>query len=119
MAEPAKKIVELRLPTGKPGTQGSEVLTAYCERPSPDTLLIVSLPRVDRTTQNSAWFLSLAEAGVLVDIWPVERSRLPGWISERLAQHSLQVAKRWAPERAVNDFAQHPGGEQLGRDERE
>jgi len=81
-----KKLVELRLPSGKPGTQGGEAIAGYCERPAADLLLLVSLPRVDRATQGSAWFGALGRAGVMVDVWPVERARLPAWIAERLAR---------------------------------
>jgi DNA polymerase-3 subunit delta len=80
-----KKLIELRLPSGKPGTGGAEALAAYCAAPAPDLVLLVTLPRLDRATQGSAWFTALA-AGVLVDVWPVERSRLPAWIAERLAR---------------------------------
>jgi DNA polymerase-3 subunit delta len=80
-----KKLIELRLPSGKPGTGGAEALAAYCAAPAPDLVLLVTLPRLDRATQGSAWFTALA-AGVLVDVWPVERSRLPAWIAARLAQ---------------------------------
>jgi len=81
-----KKVLELRLPSGKPGTQGGEAIAAYCERPAEDLLLLVSVPRLDRATQNSAWFGALGRAGVVVDVWPVERARLPAWIAERLAR---------------------------------
>ena len=81
-----KKVLELRLPSGKPGTQGGEAIAAYCERPAEDLLLLISVPRLDRATQNSAWFGALGRAGVVVDIWPMERARLPRWIAERLAR---------------------------------
>jgi len=81
-----KKVVELRLPSGKPGAQGGEAIAAYCERPAADLLLLVSLPRLDRATQSSAWFGALGRAGVVVDVWPVDRARLTGWIAERLAR---------------------------------
>ena len=81
-----KKIVELRLPSGKPGPQGGEAIAAYCARPSEEMLLLVSLPRLDRAGQGSAWFAALGGAGVLVDVWPVERARLPAWIAARLAR---------------------------------
>ena len=81
-----KKILELRLPSGKPGAQGGEALAAYCERPADDLLLLISIPRLDRATQNSAWFGALGRAGVVVDIWPMERARLPAWIAGRLAR---------------------------------
>ena len=86
-----KKIVELRLSSGKPGTAGAEAIAAYCAAPSPDLLLLVTLPRLDRATQGSAWFTALA-AAVLIDVWPVERSRLPAWISARLARQRQSAA---------------------------
>src|SRR5216117_3271394 len=55
-----KKLVELRLAAGKPGLQGAEAIAAYCGRPSADIVLLVSVPRLDRGTQNSAWFRALA-----------------------------------------------------------
>jgi DNA polymerase-3 subunit delta len=81
-----KKVLELRLPTGKPGAQGGEAIAAYCERPADDLLLLISVPRLDRATQNSAWFGALGRAGVVVDVWPMERARLPAWIAGRLAR---------------------------------
>ena len=88
-----KKIVELRLPTGKPGPQGSAAIAAYCERPSDDQLLLVTLPRLDRTGQGSAWFNALARLGAVVDIWPLDRPRLPAWIGERLARQKQRAPR--------------------------
>src|SRR5207247_2134194 len=88
-----KKLVELRLAAGKPGLQGAEAIAAYCARPGADIMLLVSVPRLDRSTQNSAWFRALAEAGVIIDVFPVDRPRLPAWIAERLAR-SRQSAQR-------------------------
>ena len=88
----AKKLVELRLPTGKPGIQGAAVLAGYFARSSPDVLLLVSLPRLDRAGQRSDWFGALSAAGVVVDIYPVERARLPAWIAARLARQKQSAA---------------------------
>jgi DNA polymerase-3 subunit delta len=88
-----KKLIELRLPGGKPGAQGGAAIAAYLERRSADSLLLVSLPRLDRQTQNSAWFGALAAAGVVVDVWPVERARLTGWIGERLARQQQRAPR--------------------------
>jgi DNA polymerase-3 subunit delta len=88
-----RKIVELGLATGKPGAQGGAAIERYCERPSPDILLLISLPRLDRASQSSAWFGALARAGVLVDIWPLERSRLPAWIAERLGRQRQRAGR--------------------------
>jgi len=89
----AKKIVELRLPTGKPGPQGSAAIAAYCERPSEEQLLLVTLPRLDRTGQGSAWFSALARLGAVVDVWPLDRSRLPAWLGERLARQKQRAPR--------------------------
>jgi DNA polymerase III subunit delta len=89
----AKKLVELRLANGKPGTQGAAAISAYCERPNPDQLLLVTLPRLDRSAQGSPWFNALARLGAVVDIWPLERSRLPAWIGERLARQQQRASR--------------------------
>jgi DNA polymerase III subunit delta len=103
-----KKIVELRLATGKPGAQGGAAIAGYCERPSPEILLLVSLPRLDRATQGSAWFNALSRAGVVVDIWPLERSRLPAWIAERLGRQ-----RQRAPREALEFLADRVEGNLL------
>ena len=88
-----RKIVELRLATGKPGADGAAAIAGYCDRPSEAVLLVLSMPRLDRATQASAWFAALARAGIVVDIWPVERSRLPAWIAERLARQKQRASR--------------------------
>jgi len=81
-----RKIVELRLPTGKPGTEGAKAIERYCSDLNPACLTLVGLPRLDRTAQNSGWFGALSGAGVAVEVKKVERARLPEWIGQRLAR---------------------------------
>jgi DNA polymerase-3 subunit delta len=85
------KLVELRMPGGKPGTEGAEAIAAYCARLDPEMLTLVTLPRLDRAGQASAWFAALGAAGVVIDVWPVERARLPQWIQGRLARQGQQA----------------------------
>src|SRR2546426_1610338 len=112
-----KKLVELRLAAGKPGLQGAEAIAAHCGRPSADIMLLVSMPRLDRSTQNSAWFRALAEAGVIIDVYPVDRPRLPAWIAERLARprHSAprEVLEFLADRVEGNLLAPHQEGQKL------
>jgi DNA polymerase-3 subunit delta len=103
-----KKLIELRLPAGKPGTQGAAAIAAYLERRESDSLLLVTLPRLDRQGQGSAWFMALAAAGVVVDVWPVERARLTGWIAERLARQ-----KQRAPREVLEYLAERVEGNLL------
>ena len=104
----SKKIVELRIPNGKPGTQGSEAITAYCGNPNPDQLLLITLPRLDRTGQGSAWFNALARLGAVVDVWPLDRARLAAWIGERLGRQ-----KQRAPREVLEFLAERVEGNLL------
>jgi DNA polymerase-3 subunit delta len=88
-----RKIVELRLPTGKPGTEGAKVIERYCGNLNPECLTLVSLPRLDKAGQNSAWFGGLSSAGVVIDIYKLERSRLPEWIGARLARGGQRASR--------------------------
>ena len=85
-----KKLIELRIPTGKPGKDGGQALQEYAANLNPDNLTIISLPKLDWATAKAAWVGALQQAGVYIDIPLVERTHLPGWISNRLAaqQHS-------------------------------
>ena len=80
-----RKLIELRIPGGKPGKEGGQALQAYAQALSPDNLTLISLPRLDWATQKSAWVAALQKAGVHIDIPLVERSQLPNWIGMRLA----------------------------------
>ncbi len=88
-----KKIIEIRLPSGKPGKTGAEALRTHAAGAGDDTLTIVSLPRLDRTTRESAWAGALEHAGVWIDIARVERAELPAWIGQRLARQQQRAAR--------------------------
>jgi DNA polymerase-3 subunit delta len=81
-----RKLIELRLPSGKPGAEGAQAIEAFCANLPPDALSLVMLPRLDRAGQSSPWFQALEAKGVVVNVFPVERSRLPDWIAARLAR---------------------------------
>ena len=88
-----RKIVELRLPTGKPGTEGAKAIERYCSDLNPECMTLVSLPRLDKTGQNSAWFGALTQAGMQIDVYKLERSRLPEWIGQRLARGGQRASR--------------------------
>src|SRR5688500_354750 len=82
-----KKIVELRLPSGKPAASAAEAIIAWCERPNPETLLLVTMPKPEGGGWWEApWFLSLNKAGVIVEAQQVARAVLPAWLEKRLAR---------------------------------
>ena len=90
-----KKLIELRIPTGKPGKEGGAALQQYAKNLSPDNLTLITLPRLDWAAQKSSWVAALQQAAVYIDIPPVERAQLPNWIAARLAQQG-QSAERGA-----------------------
>jgi DNA polymerase III subunit delta len=80
----SKKLLELRIPGGKPGIEGSAALEAYCKSPPVATITLISLQEVDWRAQKSGWFEALSRAGVVVEAKTVPRRALPQWIAGRL-----------------------------------
>ena len=87
-----KKIIELHLPNGKPGTAGSLALLEYVAHLSAETLLILRLPKLPATSQQSKWFTTLEKLGVVINIWNITTAQLPHWISRRLARAKLNTS---------------------------
>lgn len=85
----SRRIIDLRLPTGKPGTDGGRALCDWAASPDPDTLLIVSCEEWDASSRKSKWAGELERAGTRVDIWPVKAGELPGWIARRMKAAGL------------------------------
>jgi DNA polymerase-3 subunit delta len=86
----SRKIVDIRLPTGKPGTEGAKALVTLAEQADPDVLVIVSCAQWSAAQRRTKWASRLASAGVLVEIWPVKAQELPGWIRQRMQQAGLR-----------------------------
>lgn len=80
----ARKLLELRIPTGKPGVEGGTTLQGYCASLPGDTVTLVSLPEVEWRAQKSGWFEALSNAGVMIEAKAVPRKALPQWIAGRL-----------------------------------
>ncbi|MGO4328831.1 DNA polymerase III subunit delta [Cupriavidus sp. 2TAF22] len=108
-----RKIVELRIPSGKPGKDGGEALRAVAAQPSPDVVMLVTLPRLDFATAKSAWFQALEGAGVSLKIDAVDRTRLPAWVGERLALQQQRVEPGEPGRRALQFVADKVEGNLL------
>ena len=110
-----KQLVEIRIPSGKPGKEGSQALQQLAEAAAGNdsTLTLVLLPRLDSATQKSAWFAALDANGVTVRIDPVERAQLPGWIAQRLQQQGQRVAQGEAGQRTLAFMADRVEGNLL------
>jgi DNA polymerase-3 subunit delta len=86
-----KKIIELRMPSGKPGDKGAKILLEYAQAPAPDNLLLIITEKLDGATQKSKWFKALEDAGQHIQVWPITPAQLPRWIGQRLQQAGLQA----------------------------
>jgi len=108
-----RQLIEIRIPNGKPGKEGSEALQRYCEGLSDDVLTIIHLPRLDRQQQQSGWFAALDGAGVTIRVEPVERRALPQWLAQRLAVQGQRVADGEAGAQTLAFFADRVEGNLL------
>ncbi|MGH6626193.1 MAG: DNA polymerase III subunit delta [Burkholderiaceae bacterium] len=110
-----KQIVEIRIPSGKPGKEGSPALQQLAEAAQGNdaTLTLVLLPRLDRQTKAGAWFSALEGCGVTIQVDPVERNALPAWIAQRLQQQGQRVAAGEAGQRTLQFFADRVEGNLL------
>ncbi len=80
----SQRLLELRVPNGKPGVEGGKALQEYCAQLPPDTLTLIEIPGLDWRSRKSAWFAALESAGTLVEAAAVRREQLPRWIAGRL-----------------------------------
>ena len=85
-----KRLLELRMPSGKPGDAGSKALQRYCANPPVDTVLLIVAGKLEKAQQNTKWFKALEQIGVVVQVWPVEADKLPQWINERMRLRDMQ-----------------------------
>ena len=110
-----KQIIEIRIPSGKPGKDGSAALQQIAERAQGDdsTLTLIMLPRLDSMTSKGAWFGALDSYGVTVKFEPVARGMLPQWISQRLQTQGQRVAAGEEGQRTLQFFSDRVEGNLL------
>ena len=110
-----KQIVELRIPSGKPGKDGSVAIQQLAEsaKGNDSTLTLVMLPRLDRMTKTGGWFTALEAQGITIQVEPVERNALPQWIAQRLGAQGQRVAAGEEGQRSLQFFADRVEGNLL------
>ena len=110
-----RQMVEIRIPSGKPGKDGSVALQQLAEqsRGNDDVLTIVTLPRLDKATRSGAWFMALEGHGVSTEVLPIERAALPQWLAQRLALQGQKVAPGDEGAQALQFFADRVEGNLL------
>lgn len=91
-----RRLLELRLPGGKPGREGGKVLEAYARACPPDTLLLVQSGKLDAKARKAKWYQALDRAGVVMVCYAPEARQLPGWIAHRMRALGMQPDKEAA-----------------------
>lgn len=113
-----KKLIDLRIPTGKPGKEGSAALQQWCQNLSMDNLLLITLPELDWREEKAVWFTALVNAGVAIKLMAPPLAELPGWIAGRLRRQQqsadLESLKFIAERVEGNLLAAHQEIQKLG-----
>lgn len=87
-----RRLIDLRLPSGKPGDSGGKALVAYAEDlPDSDTVLLLSTGSLDARSRRTKWYKTLEESGVAIHAWPISSEQLPSWIAERAQQRGFSI----------------------------
>jgi DNA polymerase-3 subunit delta len=86
-----RRVVELRLPTGRPGEAGARFIASFVDRGGPDDILLLVSPKLDAAVARSAWVKQVEGKGVLVQVWPLDRGELPDWLLARARRQGLEL----------------------------
>jgi DNA polymerase-3 subunit delta len=88
----SRRVVEIRIPTGKPGVAGSAALVSMLEADDRDTVFLILTPRLERDAQSSNWVKAVESRGAWVQVWPVDADRIVGWLRARARRLGLDLA---------------------------
>ena len=87
-----RRVIDVRLPTGRPGKEGSAAISAWCASPPPDTLLLITTQDWS-TKHDGAWVSAIERSGVSMPVWPLKRDELSAWIGARLASREVKATR--------------------------
>jgi DNA polymerase-3 subunit delta len=103
----SKRLVELRIPTGKPGAEGGRAIESWCAKLPDDAICLILLPELDWQQLKAKWFEAIDAAGVLVEAKPVTRDELPDWLADRLSRQGQRASVEtleWLAERVEGNL---------------
>jgi DNA polymerase-3 subunit delta len=107
-----RRIVELRLPSAKPGRLGAQILKEYLTNPPEDTVLIINSGKIDGNAKKSAWYKTIEQKGLVVQCWPVPVEKLSGWLKQRFKRRNMD-----AEHDVLAYISQHVEGNLLAADQ--
>jgi len=86
-----KKLIDLRLPSAKPGIEGSKAFLAYCQNPPDETLLLITAGKIDTASQKSQWFQAIDKLGAVIQVWPLQGQELLNWLQQRAERKAMRL----------------------------
>jgi DNA polymerase III subunit delta len=86
-----RRLIELRLPSGKPGAEGSDALCKYMDIASDGDVLLLVAGKIDKQSTNSKWYKVLDKAGATISVWPVDAKNLPRWLEQRVRSAGMSI----------------------------
>jgi len=87
-----RQLIELRMPTGKPGDAGNKAMQAYAQDVNPDNVLLIVTGKLDGSSQNSRWMKALSAVGMWVTVWPLTLAQMPRWVQQRMSQRGMTAS---------------------------
>jgi len=87
----SQSLLELTLPTGKPGDKGAKMITAYAANPPKDKVLLITTPKLPASSTKTTWVKAIERVGVSITIWPIKPEQLPQWLTQRLHKVGLKA----------------------------
>lgn len=85
-----KRLIELDYRDSVPNKNAGKILQEYAAHPSPDTVLLIDISKIDDKISKSAWYKALEKSAISIPVWPVPREQLSQWIQQRAKKYKLQ-----------------------------
>jgi DNA polymerase III subunit delta len=87
----SRRLVEVRMPTGKPVVAGTAALLRLIAAAGDDLLLLVITGELQESL-GAEWLQALQQRGAWLAVWPIERARLPQWLRQRAGAAQLTLS---------------------------
>ncbi len=108
----SKKLIEIHLPSAKPGDKGAKAIINYCDNIPDDTILLLFCGKLESASQRSKWFKRLDQVAWRVTVYPFKENELKSWITSELFKNGLQISSE-----SLMYFVDHIEGNMLSADQ--
>ena len=88
-----RRLLVVRVPAKRFDKDAAEMLLAYVDKPSPDTLLLLRTEGLDKKQRSAAWFKRIDTVGATLLVWPIDAKKLPAWIAQRSRRVGLELSR--------------------------